>query len=215
MRIETDENNPKPETTLKYITISLLLVVLCTTLFAATTDTYIRLDADQRGEIAWVGASNGDWCHDVIFFMGPSWIEGDLGKFFHLPGGNDVMPMMGLSYDPPGGKLNWVVPQLIWDNSNGKYWSELSMFFYLRATKTLTTTHWIEWVERYQITPDIRIGPQIEWFHDYTAKSDYGRYAGIGMKIPYGGKCTLDIALNKDLQHDKAVVKVTFVGYLN
>lgn len=200
---------------MKYISSFIVLAVLAGGASAATTDTWLRVDGDQQGVIFWTGASAGDWCHDVIYYPSTSWLEADFGRLYHAPGGNDLMPMVGLLYDPVVGRLNSYVPQCFWFSTSGKHYSELWAFFYLRATDAISTTHWLLFEERYQIADDIRIGPQVEWFHDYTAKKDTGKYLGLGIRVPYGPKCTLDLSVSKDLDNDRAAARATFIGYIN
>lgn len=212
--------NPEPPISLKILIrnnvfrftllCSLVLVTFLNGL-AETTDAWMRVDSDQQGQTIWVGATTGSWEHDVIFYPSSGMLEADIGRDFAIGESNLLLPMVGLLHDPIAGKLNWFSPQLFWISNYGKHSSELWVFFYLRATKSLTDTHWILFEERYAITDNFSVGPQVEWFHDYTAKVDFGRYVGIGAKVPYGTKSTLDLSVSKNTQSRGTVARATFV----
>lgn len=191
----------------------LLTLVLTSAAVAETTNTWFRIDGDQQGHILWVGGQNGQWVHDFIFYPAPGWIEADLGRLINIAPGNDLQPMIGLNHDPIVGRLNWIVPQLFWFSNNGKHSSEFWALYYMRATKSLTDSHWILFQERYEINSLIRIGPQFEWFHNYTQNKRAGTYLGLGMKIAYGPKMSVDLSVSRDLDNDRGVARLTFLSY--
>ncbi len=198
--------------TLQYILLTLLL---STSVHAQTSNVWFRIDGDQQGHILWVGGQTGQWTHDFIFYPGPGWVEADFGRLINVAPGNDIQPMIGLNHDPIVGRLNWVVPQFFWFSNNGKHSSELWALFYLRSTKTLTDSHWILFQERYEINSQIRVGPQFEWFHDYTQKKRVGTFLGLGMKVAYGEKSSVDLSVSKDLDNDRGVARLTYLMYID
>jgi hypothetical protein len=191
-----------------------LFMLLVTTVFSQVEGSWLRIDGDQNGQIVWVGGSNGDrYVHNVVWYLGANLIEADFGAHLfkeQMYGKYDVMALYGFLADG-NGEILFTLPQLYWFSASERHYSELWYVMYLTDQPYLTDNHWVLGMERFAVTPNIKVGPQFEWYYDYETTETTSLPIGLGVQIPYGGVADyIDLSLSYDIVNEVNTMRLTY-----
>ncbi len=190
----------------------LMFMLMVTVGFGQVESPWLRIDSNKDIQILWIGGSNGNYVHDIVYYLGTDVVEFSAG-FHAIPsqafGLYDIYLLGGFMSTTSADVLFWM-PQVYWFSTGEKHYSELWYVGYVANQDYVTNNHWMLGMERYAFTPNFKFGPHVEWMYDYELETTTSLKLGAGLQVPYGEGSYIDFALTRDIETNSNAMGLTF-----